>query len=151
MMEKVKLNRDNYVAVMSGVKVFVEHTHTQKRGYKLLARVIENYQLSSIDELFQIKTEITPLMKGSASKQRLQLIKSYIDALIRFSEAALVSATEQDKEQLLVKINDLIRSMVIELITAINNSNLKIRNLSGEIFLRISLLLSNYKATAQLL
>ena len=71
MMEKVKLNRDNYVAVMSGVKVFVEHNHTQKRGYKLLARVIENYQLSSIDELFQIKTEITPLMKGSASKQRL--------------------------------------------------------------------------------
>jgi hypothetical protein len=52
MMEKVKLNRDNYVAVMSGVKVFVEHNHTQKRGYKLLARVIENYQLSSIDELF---------------------------------------------------------------------------------------------------
>jgi hypothetical protein len=41
--------------------------------------------------------------------------------------------------------------MIIELITAINNSNLKIRNLSGEIFLRISLLLSNYKATAQLL
>jgi len=38
--------------------------------------------------------------------------------------------------------------MVIELIGAINNSNLKIRNLSGEIFLRISLLLSNYKATA---
>jgi hypothetical protein len=52
MMEKVKLNRDNYVAVMSGVKTFVEHSHTQKRGYKLLARVIENYQLQSIDELF---------------------------------------------------------------------------------------------------
>jgi hypothetical protein len=41
--------------------------------------------------------------------------------------------------------------MVIELIGAINHSNLKIRNLTGEIFLRISLLLSNYNATAQLL
>jgi len=90
-------------------------------------------------------------MKGSASKQRLQLIKSYIDALIRFSEAALVTATEDDKQKLLTKIMDLIRSMIIELIGAINNSNLKIRNLSGEIFLRISLLLSNYKATHQLL
>lgn len=94
MMEKVNLNKDNYVAVMNGVKVFVESPHTQKRGYKLLARVIEKYQLQSVDELFQIKTEITPLMKGSASKQRLQLIKSYIDALIRFSEAAQPNATE---------------------------------------------------------
>jgi len=43
MMEKVNLNKDNYVAVMNGVKVFVESHHTQKRGYKLLARVIEKY------------------------------------------------------------------------------------------------------------
>ena len=41
--------------------------------------------------------------------------------------------------------------MVIELITAINNANFKIRKLSEDIFLRISYLLSHFNATSQLL
>jgi hypothetical protein len=49
------------------------------------------------------------------------------------------------------KVSELIRAIVIELITAINNSNFKIRKLSEEIFLRISYLLSLFDATAQLL
>ena len=51
MMEKVKLKRENYISLMSGLKVFVGNSLTQKRGYKLLARIIEKYELQSVDEL----------------------------------------------------------------------------------------------------
>ena len=45
----------------------------------------------------------------------------------------------------------LIKSMVIELITAINNSNLKIRKLAEEGFTAIQELLRPFKANSQLL
>jgi hypothetical protein len=64
MMEKVKLNKANYVSVMRGVKVFVNDKQTQKKGYKILAKVIEKYEVESIAELSEIKNEITPMMKG---------------------------------------------------------------------------------------
>jgi hypothetical protein len=101
--------------------------------------------LQSIDELAEIRAEVTPMMQGSPSKQRLHLVKAYIEALIKFS-------TESDKNaETLKKVTDLIRAMIVELITAINNSNFKIRKLSEEIFLRISYLLSLFDASAQLL
>ena len=80
MMEKVKLHKENQVALMLGVKAFVEDKQTQKKGYKILSRVVERMQLESLDELIEIKTEITPMMKGQATKQRLQLIISFIHA-----------------------------------------------------------------------
>ena len=64
MMEKVKLNKANYVALMRGVKVFVQDKQTQKKGYKILAKVIEKFEFVSIDELQEIKHEITPMIKG---------------------------------------------------------------------------------------
>jgi len=146
MMEKVTLKkRENYLSLMSGVKVFIADNLTQKRGYKLLARIIEKYELQSVEELYEIREEITPLMRGQATKQRLQLIKSYIDSLIRFT------AQSTDKAAMLPKISELLRSMVIELMTSINNSNIKIRTLSGEIFGRISVLLASLDALSQLL
>ena len=51
MMEKVKLKRENYLTLMSGVKVFLRSGAAQKRAYKLLAKVIEKYELTSVDEL----------------------------------------------------------------------------------------------------
>jgi len=146
MMEKVTLKkRENYLSLMTGVKVFIADNLTQKRGYKLLARIIEKYELQSVEELYEIREEITPLMRGQATKQRLQLIKSYIDSLIRFT------AQSTDKAAMLPKISELLRSMVIELMTSINNSNIKIRTLSGEIFGRISVLLASLDALSQLL
>lgn len=68
MMEKVKLNKANYVALMRGVKVFVNDKQTQKKGYKILAKVIEKFEFESIEELNEIKQEITPMMKGQATK-----------------------------------------------------------------------------------
>jgi len=44
---------------------------------------------------------------------------------------------DQPVELILNKMLELVRSMVIELITAINNSNLKIRKLAEEGFLLI--------------
>ena len=127
---------------MSGVKVFLQKSATQKRAYSLLTKVIEKYQLQSIDELAEIRAEVTPMMQGSPSKQRLHLVKAYIEALIKFS-------TESNKNaETLKKVTDLIRAMVVELITAINNSNFKIRKLSEEIFLRVSYLLSLFDASA---
>jgi len=66
------------------------------------------------------------MMKGQATKQRLHLIKAFLHAMGKFKEC-----TEKDG---LSKILELVRSMVIELITAINNSNIKIRRLAEESF-----------------
>lgn len=126
MMEKVKLNKQNYIALMRGVKAFVNDKQTQKKGYKILTKVIEKFEVSSIDELAEIKNEITPMMRGQATKQRLCLIKAFVAAMQQFKAQAA--------EIVLAKILDLIRSMVIELITAINNSNIKIRKLAEEGF-----------------
>lgn len=40
MMDKVKLNKANYVSLMRGVKVFINDKQTQKKGYTILAKVI---------------------------------------------------------------------------------------------------------------
>lgn len=63
-MEKVKLKKENYNAIMRGIKGFIDNSATQKRGYKILVKVIEKYELENIDELFTIQKELTPLMKG---------------------------------------------------------------------------------------
>lgn len=52
MMEKVKLKKENYVALMKGLKVFIDNSTTQKQAYKLLAKIIEKYEIESISELF---------------------------------------------------------------------------------------------------
>jgi len=43
---------------------------------------------------------------------------------------------------------EIVRSMIIELITAVNKSNLKIRKLSEEGFLSIQELLAHFKASS---
>ena len=64
LMEKVKLKKENYVALMRGVKIFVDDKATQKKGYKIPTKVVERFDLESFEQLVEIKTEITPLMKG---------------------------------------------------------------------------------------
>ena len=49
---------------MLGVKAFIEEKQTQKKGYKILSRVVERIHLENLDELIEIKNEITPMMKG---------------------------------------------------------------------------------------
>ncbi len=49
---------------MRGVKAFVNDKQTQKKGYKILTKVVEKFEVSSIDELAEIKNEITPMMRG---------------------------------------------------------------------------------------
>lgn len=138
MMEQVNLKKENYIEVMRGVKMFVSDKQTQKKGYKILAKVIEKYELQNLGELAEIKTEITPMMKGQATKQRLHLIKAFLHAMSRFKE-------NKDQDSL-SKILELVKSMVIELITAINNSNIKIRKLAEESFKMIQDILSPFKA-----
>jgi predicted peroxiredoxin len=55
MLDKVKLQKDNYIEVMRGVKLFVDNKGTQKKGYKILSKVIEKFELSGLSELVQIK------------------------------------------------------------------------------------------------
>jgi len=54
-------------------------------------------------------------------------------------------------EQNLPSILTLVKSMIIELITSLGNSNLKIRKLSEEVFNQLSVLLASLKAQSQLL
>jgi len=64
MMEKVKLKKENYLTLMKGVKIFIDDTQTQKKGYKILAKVIEKFELTDINELFVIQKELNPLLVG---------------------------------------------------------------------------------------
>ena len=83
------------------------------------------------------------MMKGQATKQRLYLIKAFIAAMGQFKD--------KPESEVLGKMLELVRSMVIELITSINNSNLKIRKLAEEGFLLIQDVLRPFKANSQLL
>ena len=79
MMGQVKLKKDNQLILMQGIKVFIGDFKTKKKAYKLLAKIVEKYELDQgIGELIQIHKELTPLMEGQATKQRLRLVKAYI-------------------------------------------------------------------------
>jgi len=80
-LEKVRLKRENYLTLMTNVKNFISDKHTQKKGYKILAKVIERFELQSLDDIVEIKTAITPIMVGSATKERINLINSFINAV----------------------------------------------------------------------
>jgi hypothetical protein len=54
MMEKVKLTKENYISLMKGLKEFIQCQATQKQAYKLLAKIIEKYELENLEELVQI-------------------------------------------------------------------------------------------------
>lgn len=54
MMEKVKLKKENYISLMQGVKVFIDDNFTRRKGYRLLSKVIEKYEIENLDELFMI-------------------------------------------------------------------------------------------------
>jgi hypothetical protein len=64
LMEKVKMKKENYVTLMRGVKIFLDDKATQKKGYKILTKITERFDLESFDQLLEIKQEITPMMKG---------------------------------------------------------------------------------------
>ena len=126
-LDKVRLKRENYIKLMQYVKVFVDDRTTQKKGYKILARVIERFELSSLEEIAEIKQTITPMMRGTTNKERITLINAYITAMKQ------IEAIPGDQAQL-TKTIELLRSFVIELIGCFNNSNQKIRTGSQEAF-----------------
>ena len=80
-LEKVRLKRENYISLIQHVKVFVDDRVTQKKGYKILSKVIERFELANLDEITEIKERILPMMKGSANKERITLISSFINAM----------------------------------------------------------------------
>ena len=71
---------------MTNVKIFVSEKQTQKKGYKILAKVIERFELHSLDDIAEIKTVITPIMAGSANKERINLINSFINAVAQIQK-----------------------------------------------------------------
>ena len=85
-------------------------------------------------------------MKGQATKQRLQLIISFITAA-----ASNMEKETDEKEQTLIKLIEFFRPMIIELVTAFNSSNLKIRKASEEAFSKIASIMSKFEAILQLL
>jgi hypothetical protein len=49
LMEKVKLKKENYVALMQGVKIFVDDRSTQKKGYRILTKIIDRFDLENFE------------------------------------------------------------------------------------------------------
>lgn len=79
MLEQVKLNKANQQILMQGIKVFVNDFKAKKKAFKLLAKIVEKYDIEgNINELVQIDREITPLVEARATKPRLRLINAYI-------------------------------------------------------------------------
>lgn len=68
-------------------------------------------------------------MKQQPTKQRLKLMQAFISMINTFDQEHKL--TESD----LQKVIQLIQSMVIEFIMAVNNSNKKIRKLSEDAFI----------------
>lgn len=72
---------------MQGVKVFIADFKTKKKAYKLLAKIVEKYEIQSgITELLELDKEVTPLVESQATKPRLRLISAYISHLKHFVE-----------------------------------------------------------------
>lgn len=45
-----------------------------------MARIVEKYDLEDgLSELVKIHEEVTPIVEGQATKQRLRLIKAYVN------------------------------------------------------------------------
>lgn len=115
---------------MKGIKVFINDFHTKKKAYKLLAKIVEKYELQEgVQELVQIHQELTPLVDGQATKPRLRLIKAYINQLTQFLETGVACTLDQ--------VGALLKHYIIELITAMTNTNLKIRAIAQEVFTEI--------------
>jgi len=132
------------MTLMRGIKIFIDDFKTKKKAYKLLAKIVERYELEQgISELVQIHQELTPLAEGQTNKQRLRLIKAYIEQIKTFVANNQACSLEQ--------VGDLIKHYIIELITSMTNTNLKIRALAQEIFTDIcSLMRSAFNAINQL-
>ena len=77
-----------------------------------------------MNELFQIQAELNFLLQGHASKQRLMLLKAYVSQMVKF---------KADQANLQV-IGELLKLMIIELITAYSSTNKKVKRLSEEVF-----------------
>lgn len=138
MMEKVKLTKDNYMSLMKGLKEFIHNHGTQKQAYKLLAKIIEKYELVNLEELVSIQKEINPLLVGQASKQRVNLIQSYVLQMNKFKESP---------PALMI---DILKTVVIDLITGYSSPNNKLRALSEEVITSIFNLLNELKALPQM-
>ena len=125
------------------MKVFADDRSTQKKAYKILAKVVERFELTGLDEITEIKQTIIPLMKGQASKDRVVLINSFINAVSEITKNAQGVAN-------LAQTIELLRPFVVELISAIRNSNQKIRTAAQDAFLAMARILSSYQALPQL-
>jgi hypothetical protein len=134
MMDQVKLKKENQLILMQGIKVFINDFKTKNKAYKLLSLIVKKYELDQgIDELLQIHKELTPLIEGQATKQRLRLIQAYIEQIKTF--------TIENKECTLDQVGVLLKHYIIELINSMSNTNLKIRTLSQAIFTDICFLM----------
>lgn len=144
MLEQVKLKKENQIVLMQGIKIFLNDFSTKKKAYKLLAKIVEKYELNEgIPELVQIHQELTPLIEGQATKQRLRLINAYIQQIKNF--------IEEDRSCTLEQVGDLLKHYIIELINSMTNSNLKIRGLAQKIFSDIcEIMRSRFNAVNQL-
>lgn len=90
--------------------------------------------------MFTIQKELNPLIKGEASKQRLILMKAYVSQMQKYKDDAASAG----------HIGELLKLMIVELITAFSHSNNKVRKLSEEIINSVFDLCMHMKALASL-
>ena len=130
---------------MQGIKIFINDFKTKKKAYKLLAKIVEKYELETgIQELLQIHQEVTPLVEGQATKPRLRLISAYISQMKNY--------VENNEEVSLDQVQAILKQYIIELINAMTNTNLKIRAIAEDTFKDICTIMRvKFNAVNQLL
>jgi hypothetical protein len=145
MVSHVTLKKDNQMTLMQGVRTFITDIKTRKKAYKLLALLVQNYELTEgISELAAINKEISPIVEAQATKQRLVLIRAYVEQIKKF-------ANDSSKECKLEQVGEMLKQFIIELIGAMTNTNLKIRHLAQSLFTDINVLMrAKFNAVNQL-
>ena len=119
---------------MQGMKDFIKDSRTKKKAYKLLTSLVEKYEFErGIEELIEVHQNLTSMVDGQATKQRLRLIKAYVQQI--------ENLIKQNKDCPLDQVAGLLKHYIIELINSMSNTNLKIRVLAQDIFTKISTLM----------
>lgn len=135
MVAEVQLKRENQIALMQGIKVFVADIKTRKKAYRLLALVVQNFDLTNgIEELKGIKRDVSPILEGQATKQRLGLIRAYIEQIKKVVNG-------DSKGWRAEEVGEMLREFTIEVMGGMSNSNLKIRQEAERILREVSQLM----------
>lgn len=111
------------MTLLTGIKALIKDPRTKKKAYKLMAGVVKRFEFDNIAELSRIHTDLTSMVDGQATKQRIVLLDAYVTQIKTFLEKDAAASGEVAAQ--------LLKHYILELINSLNNSNPKVRALAN--------------------